>query len=317
MDYVFYTRNLKNGKFGGEPGPSRFLAIPENVNTVSPSQKITKTDWVQAVIANAKSGNVAGVDVGDIVIYVHGFNQSQRSMLERHRKIRKGLEKHGFKGIVISFDWPSQDSALNYLEDRTDAKMTAFKLVEDGIKSFAALQRPDCRINLHVLAHSMGCYVVREAFDDADDRPAVAARSWSVSQLMMMSGDISASSMTQGNSKSSSLYRHCVRMTNYYNPYDDVLTLSNVKRVGVSPRVGRIGLPTHMPEKAVNVCCGPYYKKNRGNFEGVVSNAAHTWYFFDDRLMQDVHYTIQGAIDRNDIPTRVPTDRGNLALDPR
>ena len=65
MEYVFCTRNLKNCKFGGEPGPSRFLAIPKNVNTVLPSQKITKTDWVKAVIANAKSGSLAGVDAGD------------------------------------------------------------------------------------------------------------------------------------------------------------------------------------------------------------------------------------------------------------
>jgi esterase/lipase superfamily enzyme len=216
---------------------------------------------------------------------------------------------------VVSFDWPSNDFALNYLEDRSDAKQTALRLVDEGIASFAALQRPDCHINLHVLAHSMGCYVVREAFDDADDRPAIAARNWSVSQVMLVSGDVSARSLGGDSSKSSSLYRHCVRLTNYFNPLDDVLTLSNVKRVGVAPRVGRIGLPDNAPEKTVNVNCGNYYRKRKdeGAFDEV-KNAAHTWYFHDPEFMRDALFTIQGEIDRNEIPGRAVGDRGNLVL---
>ncbi len=316
MDYIFCARNLKNNRFGGEPGPARFLAVPESSGVNWPAQKMRKSDWLMEIRDAAKSGTVDGFPSGDIVIYVHGFNTSQKVMLERHRKIRAGLEAHGFGGVVVSFDWPSQNSALNYLEDRTDAKLTAFKLVEEGIKSFAALQRPDCRINVHILAHSMGCFVVREAFDDADDRPAVAARSWSVSQVMLLSGDISASSLEEGNPKSSSLYRHCVRLTNYHNPYDDILSLSDVKRIGVAPRVGRIGLPDNLPEKAVSITCGPYYKKHRKKYDGVIENASHIWYFYDGKLLQDIHYTIQGKIDRHDIPTRGLTDKGNLALVP-
>jgi esterase/lipase superfamily enzyme len=93
------------------------------------------------------------------------------------RKLRVALRGQGFRGTVIGFDWPSAGQALNYLEDRKDAKATALALVDEGIATFAALQRQDCPIHVHVLAHSMGCYVVREAFDDADDRPAIAARS--------------------------------------------------------------------------------------------------------------------------------------------
>lgn len=144
--------------------------------------------------AKAQSGHETDFSRGDIVVYVHGYNNSQETMLARHRRIRQGLESHGFEGVVVSFDWPSADSALNYLEDRTDAKQTALRLVDEGIAAFAALQRPDCRINLHLLAHSMGAFVVREAFDDADDRPAIAAHSWSVSQVILVAADISSAS---------------------------------------------------------------------------------------------------------------------------
>jgi len=176
-------------------------------------------------------------------------------------------------------------------------------LVDAGVAGFAARQTPDWEINLHIIAHSMGAFVVREAFDDADDRPAVAATSWSVSQVMLVSGDVSASSMTANNPKSSSLYRHCVRLTNYSNPFDSALSLSNVKRVGVSPRVGRVGLPDDVPGKAVEVDTGAYYDANRGDFDHL-PNDSHTWYFYDDTFMRDISETIRGDVDRNRIATR-------------
>ena len=316
MDYVFCVRSIRSGSFSNEPGATHFLEVPEGSASITPGQRITKRNWVKRVQQAAKSGESDGVDIGDIVFYVHGFNNSQNVVLERHRKIRNGLAAHGFKGVVVSFDWPSADSALNYLEDRKDAKATALKLVDEGITTFAALQRPDCRINLHVLAHSMGCYVVREAFDDADDRPAVAGRSWSVSQVMLVAGDLSQSSLNAGNPKSSSLYRHCVRLTNYYNPLDEVLTVANVKRIGVAPRVGRIGLPDNPPEKAVNLYCGEYYKKHKDDFDLDPFSEPHRFYFDDSTFMEDVFHTVAGRLDRHEFPTRLPTTAGNLALKP-
>lgn len=159
----------------------------------------------------------------------------------------------------------------------------------------------------------MGCYVVREAFDDADDIASIAQKNWTVSQIMFVAGDVSSRAMRDGASKSSSLYRHCVRMTNYYNPYDNVLTLANVKRIGVSPRVGRIGLPDRVPSKAVDIFCGAYYKE-KIDPELTALRKAHTWYFDDDVFLRDVHHTIDGAIDREKIPGRRPTSKGNLAL---
>ncbi len=157
MDYVFSVRSTKGGAFSNEPGASRFLEVPDTATDLVPEQKITKTSWVNKVIELSKSGTHAGVSEGEIVVYVHGFNNDTRAVLRRQRAIKRGLKANGFNGVVIAFDWPSADSALNYLEDRLDAKETAFRLVTEGIRSFAALQEPDCRINTHVVAHSMGC----------------------------------------------------------------------------------------------------------------------------------------------------------------
>jgi hypothetical protein len=89
--------------------------------------------------------------------------------------------------------------------------------------------------------------------------------------------------MSAGNSESDSIYRHCIRLTNYANPYDEALQLSNVKRVGVAPRAGRIGLPPDAPRQAVNVDCGEYYHamiRSRPK-ESIIGYASHSWHIGD------------------------------------
>jgi esterase/lipase superfamily enzyme len=219
----------------------------------------------------------------------------------------------GYAGVVASFDWPSADSALNYLEDRSDAKQTAIRLVTDCIAPFSVVQSPGCRVNVHVLAHSTGAYVVREAFDDADDRPRIAAANWTASQVVFIGADVSAKSMAAGNAKSSSLYRHCVRLTNYSNPFDAVLKLSNVKRIGVAPRVGRVGLPEGVPDKAVNVDCGRYYAAHEAEMQ-VLGAKSHSWHIGDPVFTRDLVFTLEGDIDRRAIPTREVGAGGEVFL---
>jgi esterase/lipase superfamily enzyme len=315
MDYVFCARNTSGGQFGSNSGPTKFLEVPANAATHTPGMAISKTAWFAKVAGEAEVRRTeSGAPVGDVLIYIHGFNTDLSTVLLRHRLLRKGLKALGFKGTVVSFDWPSADFALNYLEDRTDAKLTAIRLVSDGVAPLAAFMRQDCEISVHVLAHSMGAFVLREALDDADDRRALVTTGWSLSQVMICAGDVSADSMGPS-AVSSSLYRHCVRLTNYSNPFDAVLSISNAKRVGVSPRVGRIGLPANAPSKAVNVDCGLYYDEHREEFAHV-TNSDHGFYFSSPTFIKDVYLTLMGEIDRASIPTRFADSSGRLHLLP-
>ncbi len=313
MDYIFCTRGISAGAFVPRPGPTKFLEIPPGAMTLTPAMAIPRRDWFDRVVALAETRrSPKGTPYGDILIYIHGFNTAQSVVLERHRLIRAGLESLGYKGAVISFDWPSADSALNYLDDRTDAKLTALRLVSDAIAPLSRYIQQGCEISTHVLAHSMGAYVLREALDDADDRREIAATGWTLNQVMICSGDISADSMGT-TAKSSSLYRRSVRVTNYQNPFDSVLSISNVKRVGVSPRVGRIGLPPSAPQKAVNVDVGLYFDTFRADFVGAFPD--HNFYFQSPQFLKDVYLTLLGEIDRDAIPTRIRRD-GRLYLRP-
>jgi len=133
----------------------------------------------------------------------------------------------------------------------------------------------------------------------------------------LISGDISSRSLSIDDTKSKSLYRHCVRLTNYQNPFDSDLKLSNTKRIGLAPRVGRTGLPDNAHTKAVNVNCGEYFSQLDEDtlIQGVdyYGTFKHSWQIGDMTFAKDLLATITGDIDRHKIPTRELVD-GELIL---
>ncbi len=321
-NFLMCTRAVSKNVFTDEPGPTRYLIVPDG-EVPSPAHEVAKLEtWVKALRKAATWGKDerVGGPRGDILVFIHGYNTSKKTVMDRHVQLKADMSAAGFKGVVMSFDWPSADSALNYLEDRHDAKVTAMQLVTDGIKVLSDNQTPDCGINIHLLAHSTGAYVVREAFDDADDY-RLANNAWTTSQVVFIAGDVSASSMTDGNSATESLYRHCVRLTNYSNLRDSVLKLSNAKRLGMAPRVGRSGLPQNVPTKAVNIDCTEYFKtlesdpaiRARDQIK-VIGEFNHSWHIGNKHFAKDLFETLRGDLDRAVIPTRTLDAQGNLQL---
>ena len=112
-----------------------------------------------------------------------------------------------------------QDCTLAYLADRHKAKQTALRLVTDGVRPLRCGQLPDCPVNLHLLGHSTGAYVIREAFDDADDMQLKNA-AWNVSQICLVAADVSSRSLAAEIREGASLYTHCQRLTNYFSRHD-------------------------------------------------------------------------------------------------
>jgi pimeloyl-ACP methyl ester carboxylesterase len=318
-DYVLSVRKIRSGAFVAESGPSRFLVVPPGADP-APVQAVPAPAWYKRVRADAAWANAAGEPRGDVLFVVHGYNTSETEVMQRHRRLRDDLVGLGFRGVVVSFDWPSDDKTLAYLPDRHRAKQTALQLVSDGIEYLSGEQTPDCTINVHLLGHSTGAYVIREALDDADDT-SLPNSAWGVSQLVFAAGDVSSASMSAGAPGSDSLYRHSVRVTNYSSRHDEALDLSNVKRLGVAPRVGRVGLPGDAPGTAVNVDCSDYYEQlvapgspiagdSPSGFSGLKS---HAWYFGNRVFTKDLFATVIGT-DRSVIPTRQPGADGKLRL---
>jgi hypothetical protein len=90
---------------------------------------------------------------------------------------------------------------------------------------------------------------------------------------------------------------------------------SNAKRLGTAPRAGRVGLPLDCDAKAVNVDCSNYFTHKSPPAGAGISGIAytHSWQFGDLVFTRDLAMTLEGAIDRNVIPTRA-VESGRLVL---
>jgi len=312
--YWISVRKVQGNTFTNEPdlGATRYLRVPDG-EVPAPAHSIGPAQWTKEIINSFPK--IDGCPTGDILFFVHGYNTSVNDVNSRHQLIQAGLTTNNFPCMVISFDWPSGQEPLAYLEDRDNARVTAIRLVNAGIKLFVRALGLKCDITVHTLAHSMGAFATREAFDHADDGQRTSAN-WTVGQLVLIAGDVSARSFSAGDPETESTYRHCYRLTNYFNGYDEVLQISNVKRIGLAPRVGRVGLPDDAPQKAVNVDCSSYFHRTYGDSDLSAAFAAksHSWHFSDAEFHKDLATTLRGAVDRSYIATRALGDRRQQML---
>jgi pimeloyl-ACP methyl ester carboxylesterase len=313
--YVFTARNVKgkgeHARFVAEPGEIRFLKVPNSfrsgklVSGYGPEHKIDQGQWFEEVADLADGMKDESLDrPGHVLVFVHGYNNTIKAVHNRMVQLQIDLEAEGFHGLVVAFDWPSDDSTLNYLEDRWDAAEVALQLVQHGIEPLASRQRAGCDINVHLLGHSTGAYVIMEAFVNAQKQRKLFKSDWRVAQVAFIGGDVSRDSLAADSDWSGPLFSRIMRLTNYSNGFDDVLAVSNAKRLGVSPRVGRVGLPLNCHGKSGNVDCTPFFEKLDPKKQPAFGTFCHSWHVGNRIWARDLAMTLEGRIDRNAVPTR-------------
>ncbi len=300
MAYVVSLRSPSNERAIGKV---RYLDIDDSTGSVTVR---TPDNWANRVIANFQPQAVAGKSkpqrVGDILFLVHGFNVSAADALALHRKCEQGLRDAGWDGLVISFDWPSDGLVFAYLDDRVDARAAASALTNSAIGLLEARQSDDCIINVHVMAHSMGCFVTQQAVTWAyqDVRPA-----WRIGQVLLVAADVDYSVFNADNTSARSFSQYSGRLTAYCNKYDKALLASNAKRLALAPRLGRVGLPDGAPPLMCEVDCSNLfvdaYKSLAANLSPTTT---HSFYFDQPQFWHDATLTLLGGLDRNVIPTR-------------
>jgi hypothetical protein len=242
--------------------------------------------------------------VGDIVLLVHGFNVSHAAACAFHVKCAQGLARAGWFGQLVSYDWPSDGLVFAYLPDRANARAAASTLVTSAIGLLERTQTAGCRIAVHVLAHSMACFVVQQAVTWAyQDVPA----GWKVGQLIMVAADVDTTVFATGQDSAGKFDQHAARLTAYCNSYDKALAVSGAKRLDLAPRMGRVGLPDDTPAMMCEVDCSAYFDAHYPDLADQLNPVTtHSFYFAQDRFWQDVVLTLAGGIDRSVFPTRDP-----------
>jgi len=315
-NFIICTRDAdKKGRFVAEPGGTRYLRVPQGVRKYDTSYEIKSRDrWRLAVRAAADGveDEITGT-TGNVLVFVHGYNNDMDAITWRTEMLQSTLRAQGWEGVVVAFDWPSDNSTLNYLEDRSDAASVAERMVTDSIQMLVDAQHDEenpCKLNVHLLGHSTGAYVIMEAFAQAQKKGPLYRADWRVSQVALIGGDISSDSLRADSEWARPMFDRCVRLTNYSNRHDKVLGVSNAKRLGTSPRVGRVGLPKNAHAKSINIDCTNYFATKdprESTFNGTFN---HSWHIGDSVFALDLAMTLEAEIDRMALPTRLPTAEG-------
>jgi esterase/lipase superfamily enzyme len=116
-------------------------------------------DWrLDALEPVPQIGDLPGAAGGarDVLIYVHGFNQTFETAVLDAARLSDGIR---FRGDTLAFCWPSRAKLLDYGYDRDSAMWSrdALEKVLDGLLASPTVGR------LHIVAHSIGTMLAMEA----------------------------------------------------------------------------------------------------------------------------------------------------------
>jgi esterase/lipase superfamily enzyme len=318
MAFFVSMRNPRNERALGKV---RYLEIDDQTDA---AVQRSPDFWANRIMLQFPPKQVAGKKtpqrIGEILFLVHGFNVDSAAALAFHRKCERQLRAAGWEGLVISFDWPSDGLVFAYLDDRADARAAASALTNSAIGLLEARQAADCIVNVHIMAHSMGCFVTQQAINWAyqDVRPG-----WRIGQVLLVAADVDHSVFAADNASAKSFAQYAGRLTSYCNKYDKALLVSNVKRLTMAPRLGRVGLPNDAPTMMSEVDCSDLFTAvDPTQINSLDPVKTHCFYFDQPQFWRDAALTLMGGLDRNVYPRRTPNkdkplaNRFVLSLDP-
>lgn len=108
-----------------------------------------KKEELFAELRTASKGKSTDPTANDILIFIHGFNQSFVKAARRTAQIAVDLD---YQGVPLMYSWPSNNSFFDYWEDREDVSWSIAHL--ERLLSEIGENVPDMGLNL--IAHSMG-----------------------------------------------------------------------------------------------------------------------------------------------------------------
>jgi esterase/lipase superfamily enzyme len=165
---VATTRKPVNGGrakpwFGSGRAPTMTLAqaklVPPDDSRFSLAA-VGLADWrldgIQTVSGEVSDLLAQAGGGGDVLIYVHGFNQTFETAALDAARLADGIK---FRGQTMAFSWPSKAELLDYAYDRDSAMWSrdAFERVLSSIVSAPGSGR------VHIVAHSMGTMLTLES----------------------------------------------------------------------------------------------------------------------------------------------------------
>lgn len=262
-----------------------------------------------AAIRQAVSGN------RDVLLFVHGYNHSFRESLGRAVQIQQWLADGGRDMVMVLFAWPSLGrgvSGRTYRDERGRAQMSGPALGRLLLKAADFLRAGPagagepgavCIARIHLLAHSMGNWVLRGGIGHmrtfvGDNIPPL------FDEVILTAADEDDDTLTAPK-KLAPLLRGCRRVTVYYNQQDLALKASDVA-MGNPDRLGLSGplRPDTLPAKIAAINVSPAILRNLTGDRAWEDDPTGHQYFRNNAVVRaDMLHVMTGALDE-DIPNR-------------
>jgi esterase/lipase superfamily enzyme len=231
----------------------------------------------------------------DTIVYIHGYNVTFQEALEAAATMQRNFQAlHGGKGVnVVLFSWPSDGSMMPYVayaNDRQDAVASGPAFARGFLKLAEFLRgatpEESCDQRVHLVAHSMGNYVLRHALQEVI-RQSSGRPPRLFDQVFLMAADEDDDAFEHDH-KLKFLPRLAKRVSVYFNNGDKGMAVSDKTKANPD-RLGDDGprLPRDIPGKVSLVDC-------TGVADGFVQ---HSYYLDTPRVVQDMVHVL------NDVPS--------------
>ena len=326
--FVITNRNTTRTSFGNEPEPYgkiHFLSTTTSSVPVRPSDiemdylgdsndEQSVSQFVREVrrelLERKRKLTNQGLAVMPVLLlYTHGFNNDYYDGIEEYLELRRNF--HGTIGrqeferlcLPVLFTWPSAGMVTAYLEDRDDARGSSL-----AVKNMVYLlyrvtsDLADCIATVSIIAHSMGNYVMREAFTGLAGAPNSPSGTF-VDQFISIGADIGNTSL-EPNGKGFGIPRFSNRVTVYFSAGDD--TLKKSKRKNGRRRLGRALSSGYLttPDSVVFIDSKNWANKRR--LEQIFPSdppSPHSCYRSVPAILKDMFDVLQ-SVDRDISPNR-------------
>ena len=314
MYWMITNRNAKSDGFGDESSKMTFWKNEsDNVDDLAAWKSMSADEFRQSVVQVADTFadpiSTPSEDQKHVTIFVHGFDNSWSSAVQRYGRIVENLFSGPESlGLCILFTWPSEGSPIGYYPDRSEARKSAEDFADVlsslydwmAMKQAQAAQDPKqaCKAKTSVIAHSMGNYVVENAMNFAwtrKNRPLLMSL---INQFVMVAADVDNDMFRAGDTvqhgDGEGIANLSYRVSAMYSGRDSVLgTSAGLKHFG-KRRLGRSGLDHNcpVPDNVWDIDCSKLIDQRVNGME------VHSAYFQEPKCYDLMRSLLKG-IDRS------------------
>lgn len=235
----------------------------------------------------------------DALIFIHGYNvsweEAASSALSLQFMLNKDLKEGEKETIVVLFSWPSNGSMMPfaaYKSDRSDARDSGQAVGRAllKLKDFLAEVKPlhedksmrPCFNKVHLLAHSMGNYVLQNALTKIKGYSSGNRMPRIFEHIFLCAADVDDNCLEEGE-KMGQLHDLCNHISIYHNKGDVAMYISDYTK-GHPQRLGNAGVarPQLVHNKIQQINCSTIVR-------GIVEHSYYQWATVND----DIKMTIQ------------------------